>query len=96
VVVIVLARWVRVRIIKTPNTLITPPPPNTPTNKQKKQTHTHTNQVGLLVLDSVGFPFRHDACFQTEKPVNTSRVVGLMARELCRMAQDRQIAVRVL
>lgn len=56
--------------------------------------YNNKKQVGLLVLDSVGFPFRQDTVFQTESPLNTARTVGLMARELCRMAQDRGLAVR--
>jgi hypothetical protein len=62
------------------------------THQPKK--HTKKYQVGLLVIDSLGFPFRQDAVFQTETPLNTARVVGLLARELCRMAQDRGMAVR--
>lgn len=53
-------------------------------------------KVGLLVLDSVGLPFRQDACFQTESPLHTARVVGLVGRTLCQLAQDRRLAVRYM
>lgn len=63
--------------------------------QQPRTTPQHLSlQVGLLVLDSLALPFRQDAVFQTEAPGNTARVVGLVARELCRMAQARDLAVR--
>lgn len=46
------------------------------------------------MLDSLALPFRQDTYFQTEGPGNTARVVGLVARELCGMAQERALAVR--
>lgn len=52
--------------------------------------------MGLLVLDSIGLPFRQDACFQTESPLHTARVVGLVGRTLCQLAQDCRLAVRYM
>ena len=68
-------------------------PPSDTHATTTRHTYIHT-QVGLLVLDSLALPFRQDTYFQTEGPGNTARVVGLVARELCGMAQERALAVR--
>lgn len=51
-------------------------------------------QVKIVVIDSLAFHLRQDTDFQTESNVNRAFILGMIGRELNRMAFEKNVAVR--